>query len=125
MNAILPLQRPMRRNTIAQDASGTIFSRGALLGYPPLSTTRIVEGVFRASPLLQHFARWKTVWTLPSLWTQRTRPQGTWKLHQPQFSTAPTPITFFLQEEQEQQRTLQVCQSDCLNRGVHPSALCR
>jgi len=25
------------------------------------------------------FARSKTMWTLPSLWTQRTRPQGTWK----------------------------------------------
>jgi len=30
----------------------------------------------------------------------------------------------FLQEEKEQRRTLQVCQSDCLNRGVHPSQLC-
>ena len=31
----------------------------------------------------------------------------------------------FLQEEQEQRRTLQVCQSDCLNRGVHPTSVCQ
>jgi hypothetical protein len=37
---------------------------------------------FRASPLLPKLAQWKTVWTLPSLWTHRTRPQGTWKTAQ-------------------------------------------
>jgi hypothetical protein len=80
---------------------------------------------FRASTLLEHFARSKTVWTLPSLWTQRTRPQGTWKTAQTAVSTAPTPIMFFLEEEEkEQRRTLQVCQSDCLNGGVHPRSLC-
>src|SRR5207244_2915748 len=56
------------------------FSRGGPpLWCPPFSTTRILEVVFRASTLLEHFARCKTVWTLPSLWTQRTRPQVTWK----------------------------------------------
>src|SRR5712692_8229006 len=56
------------------------FSRGGPpLWCPPFSTMRTLEVVFRASTLLDNFAPWKTVWTLPSLWTQRTRPQVTWK----------------------------------------------
>jgi hypothetical protein len=72
----------------------------------------------------EKFVRWKTVWTLPSLWTQRTRPQVTWKTAQTAvFHSAHTDHSF-LQEEKEQRRILQVCQSDCLNRGVHPTFVC-
>jgi hypothetical protein len=55
---------------------------------------------------------------------KRTRPQATWKTAQTAvFHSAPTDHRF-LQEEREQRRTLHVCQSDCLNRGVHPTAVC-
>jgi hypothetical protein len=55
---------------------------------------------------------------------KRTRPQATWKTAQTAvFHSAPTDHRF-LQEEREQRRTLHVCQSDCLNRGVHPTRLC-
>jgi hypothetical protein len=40
MSDILPINRPVRRKNIAQDAPGTIFSRGPLLWYPLFSTTR-------------------------------------------------------------------------------------
>ena len=40
----------------------------------------------------QHRARRKSAWTLPSLWTQRTRPQGLGKPHRTRFPTAPTRI---------------------------------
>jgi hypothetical protein len=82
MSDRLPINRPMQGNKTAQDAPRTIFSRGALLWYPPFSTQRTLEGDCRASTRLANFSQWKTVWTLPSLWTHRTRPQGTWKTAQ-------------------------------------------
>ena len=89
--------------TIAQDASGTIFSGGELLWYPPLSTQRILEGDCRASTCLENFGQWKTVWTLPSLWTQRTRPQGTWKL-QNSFHSAHTDHLFYKRKKNNEER---------------------
>ena len=82
MSDVLPINRPMQGNKTAQDGPGTIFSRGALLWYPLFRPQRIREGDCRASTRLEKFGPWKTVWTLPSLWTQRTRPQGTWKTAQ-------------------------------------------
>jgi hypothetical protein len=32
---------------------------------------------------------------------------------------------YFFEEEKRNEEELQVCQSDCLNRGVHPTRLCR
>lgn len=79
MRKILPINRPMQEHNIAQDAPGTILSRGALLWYPPVSTTRNLEDAFRASTLLNvsHAGR-------------RCGRYG--KLHKPQFPTASTPI---------------------------------
>jgi len=47
MSGILPIRRLMRAKTIAQDAPGTIFSRGWLLWYPPFSSTRMLRDDFR------------------------------------------------------------------------------
>jgi hypothetical protein len=69
----------MQQNTIAQDAPGTIFSRGPLLWHPPFFDHAYRRSRFSRVNVIGHFARWKTVWTLPSLWTHRTRPQVTWK----------------------------------------------
>jgi hypothetical protein len=43
MSDRLLIIQPMRRNTIAQDAPGTIFSRGAATLVSPFSPTRILE----------------------------------------------------------------------------------
>ena len=42
-----------------------------------------------------------TAWTLPSLWTPRTRPQGLGKPRRTRFPTAPTPITMFAEKKTE------------------------
>jgi hypothetical protein len=101
------------------------FSRGgAPFWYPRFPTTRILEVVFRASTLLENFAAWKTVWTLPSVWTHRTRPQVTWKTAKSAVFHSVHTDHFFFEEEKRNEEELQVCQSDCLNRGVHPSGVC-
>jgi len=124
MSDIPPITRPMRRKKIAQDAPGTIFSTGGATLVSPVSTTRNLEAGFRASTLFENFARWKTVWTLPSLWTPRTRPQVTWKTAQTAVFHSAHTDHFFLTGKRNKRRTLQVCQSDWLNRGVHPSSVC-
>src|SRR6202158_5980319 len=97
------------------------FSRGgALPRYPPFRPTRNLEDGFRASTVFETFGRWKTVWTLPSLWTHRTRPQVTWKTAKSAvFHSAHTEHVFF-EEEKRNEEELHVCQSNCLNRGGHP-----
>ena len=108
----------------AQDAPGTIFSRGSLPRYPPFRPTRNLEDGFRASTVFETFGRWKTVWTLPSLWTHRTRPQVTWKTAKSAVFHSVHTDHSFLEEEKRNEEELHVCQSDCLNRGVHPTELC-
>jgi hypothetical protein len=88
--------RPMRRNNIAQDAPGTILSRGSLLWYPPRFDHAQPRRRFSRVNVIETFARWKTVWTL-------------WETAQTAvFHSAHTDHPF-LQEEKEQRRTLQVC----------------
>jgi hypothetical protein len=79
MSDIPLITRPMRRKTIAQDAPGTIFSRGGATRVSPRFDHAQPRRRFRASTLFETFGQRKMVWTLPSLWTQRTRPQVTWK----------------------------------------------
>ena len=67
----------------AQDAPGTIFSRGVATLVSPLFRARVSS---KQSVVLQchlnMFARSKTAWTLSSLWTHKTRPQVTLKTAQ-------------------------------------------
>jgi hypothetical protein len=100
MSDLPPITRPMRRRKIAQDAPGTIFSRGVAPQVSPVSTPRNLEDGFRASTLFDKFGRWKTVWTLPSLWTHRTRPQRLGKPHRPRLPTAPTHDRFAKRERE-------------------------
>jgi hypothetical protein len=65
----------------------------------------------------------------PSLWTQRPRPQVTWKTAKTAvFHSAHTDYFFSGNKKKSEERTtkqkLQVCQSDCLSGGVHPTSLC-
>ena len=100
-------QPPDATENTAQDAPGTIFSRGGSpLWYPPFSSTRILKGVFRVSTLLNMFERSKTMWTLSSLWTQRTRPQVTWKTAKTAvFHTVHIDHFFLAEERSTEERT--------------------
>ena len=57
----------------AQDAPGAIFSRGAATPVSPLFRHSHRPGGDHA---VDNSATLKTMWTLPPLWTHRTRPQG-------------------------------------------------
>ena len=108
--------------TIAQDARGTMFSRGVATlvspffdqAYPRRRLSRFnVIGKFRAVEDGMDAAVPVDAKNAPTRDLETTK----------QFPQRPHRSSF-LQEEKEQRRTLQVCQSDCLNRGVHPSQLC-
>jgi hypothetical protein len=57
------------------------------------------------SNLRETFGEPKTLLTLPSLWTHRTRPQGTWKL-QNSFHSANSDHLFSRLEEPEEERKI-------------------
>ena len=103
MSDMPPITRPMRRKNIAQDAPRNYFLEGIATLVSPVSTTRNFEVVFGVSTLLENVARWKTVWTLPSLWTQRTRPQVTWKtVKSAVFHSVHTDHSFFEEEKRNE-----------------------
>ena len=57
MNGDLPIARPMRRNEIAQDAPGTIFSRGVATSGIPLFRPRVCSQTIcalRGDPTITH-----------------------------------------------------------------------
>jgi len=108
--------------TIAQDARGTMFSRGVATlvslffdqAYPRRRLSRFnVIGKFRAVEDGMDAAVPVDAKNAPTRDLETTK----------QFPQRPHRSSF-LQEEKEQRRTLRVCQSDCLNRGVHPTAMC-
>jgi hypothetical protein len=90
---------------IAQDGPGTIFSKGVAPQVSPVSRTRILNGVFHAATAIDNCRTAKTLWTLPSLWTPRTRPQGTWKTAKSAvFHSAHSDHLFGDKEQNEEQR---------------------
>src|SRR5229473_2738087 len=94
----------------AQDALGTIFSRGVATLVSPFFEDAYRQGLPACLRDIDIFARSKTVWTLSSLWTQRTRPQVTLKTAQTtDFNSAHTDH-FFLQEEKNEERTTKTAQ---------------
>ena len=124
MSDMPPITRPMRRNKIGQDARETIFSRGA---------ATLVSPLFDHAHPRSRFSRVNVIGTF------RTVQDGVDAAVPVDAKNAPTSDlenckersfpqrphrSFPLQEEKEQRRALRVCQSDCLNRGVHPSQLC-
>jgi hypothetical protein len=94
MNDSLPINRPMRRNEILQDAPGTIFSRGWRLWYPLFFDHASAHR--RSSPCtvigkISNGGR-RCGRCRPCGRKERAH-KGLGKLPKPQFSTAPTPIT--------------------------------
>src|SRR5919204_1895225 len=78
------------------------FSRGGwLLGYPLLRGRVSSMRSFARQPVRQFSAATKTLLTLPSLWTQRTRPQGTWKTAKSAVFHSANSDHLFLKEEKE------------------------
>jgi hypothetical protein len=89
-----------------QDGPGSIFSRGWLLGYSPFPGPRILKSIVQLETCGKLFEGTKTLLTLPSLWTQRTRPQGTWKL-QNSFHSANSDRRFSWKKKEERRKTSQ------------------
>jgi hypothetical protein len=135
MSDILPIKQLMRRNKIAQNASGTIFSRGALLWYPPFSTTRIVEGVFALRRYWRISRSGRRCGRCRPCGRKETRPQGTSKTAQPAvFHSAHTaPVFLYKKKRNNEERckcanlivstegfTPGNCAPDCALTGVYP-----
>ena len=111
MSDILRIGRAHATRKTAQDALGTTIGTSDDLQVPPDFETRgSSRGSFVPQPLLKIFERCKTVWTLSSLWTQRTRPQGTWKTAKTAVFHSVHTDRFFLEEEEKNEEKLQVCQ---------------
>jgi hypothetical protein len=81
---------------------------------------------FRASPLLPKLAQWKTVWTLPSLWTHRTRPQGTWKTAQTAvFHSAHTDRVFLTKKKRNNEEHCKCANPIVSTEGFTPPSVPR
>ena len=120
MSDILPLTRPMRRNNIAQDAPGTIFSRGGATPVSPHFDDAQPRRRFSRVNVIRKFRAMEDgVDPAVPVDAQNASTSDLENCTNAVFHSAHTDHPF-LQEEKEQRRTLQVCPSDCLNRGVHP-----
>ena len=89
------------------------FLEGAAPSVSPFSSARIVPEVITP---LKLFATSKTMWTLPPLWTHRTRPQGFGNLAKnARFPQRPHRSSFSLKKKNEEQN-----HSDQLSTENHP-----
>jgi hypothetical protein len=117
---MLLINRPMQQNKIAQDAPGAIFSRGPLLWYAPFSTTRSSKLFFAR----QRFGNFATVEdgvdAAVPVDAQNAPTSDLENCKERSFPQRPH-RSLFLEEEKKNEEELHVCQSDCLNRGVHPT----
>jgi hypothetical protein len=90
----------------AQDAPGAIFSRGAATPVSPVFAARTGPEVITP---LKLSATSKTMWTLPPLWTHRTRPQGFGNLAKnARFPQRPHRSFFSLTKRKNDDKTTQI-----------------
>jgi hypothetical protein len=87
---------------VAQDALRSTIETSGDLRVDPISSSLMLAWVLKVSTSLTAFERLKRVWTLPSLWTHRTRPQVTWKTED-SFPQRPHP-SFFSRKKNEERR---------------------
>ena len=80
------------------------FSLGGRYLAPPFSSMNALTAMFVSHRHWTFSRRRKTVWTLPSLWTQRTRPQRLAKPQRTRFRATPTPIISFSGKEETRRR---------------------
>ena len=74
MNDILAIAPAVANTKVAQDAPGTTIVTSGDLQVHLVSNSLMRPPAFYASTVLDSLERSKRVWTLPSLWTHRTRP---------------------------------------------------
>jgi hypothetical protein len=98
--------------------------RGSLLWYPPVSTTRNLEDGFRGVNVIENFRTVEDGVDAAVPVDAKNAPTSDLENCKERSFPQRPHRSFFLQEEKERRRTLQLCQSDCLNRGVHPSSVC-
>jgi hypothetical protein len=96
----LRIAAPVATTKAAQDApQSTIATSGDLQAHP-ISSSLMLTTVFNVSTPLTAVERLQRVWTLPSLWTHRTRPQVTWKTAD-SFPQRPHPSSFPWKKKEE------------------------
>jgi len=78
------------------------FSRGGwLLWYPPLSSTPILKGIFRAGDVIDNFRATEDDVDAATPVDAQNAPTGVWKSRRErEIPTAPTSILFCLKEEE-------------------------
>ena len=113
-----PRDREDRRDPkTAQDAPGAIFSRGVATSVSPFSKPR--DSMPSMAPL-KISADAKTMWTLPPLWTHRTRPQGFGNLAKSaRFPQRPHRSSISLKKNEEQNHSDQLS-----TESDHPQRCC-
>ncbi len=94
MRDILPINRAMQENKIAQDVLGTIFSRGVATLVCPLFDHAYPQRRLSRFNVIARFRAVEDGVDADVLWTHRTRPQDLENCTNRQFSTASTPIFF-------------------------------
>ena len=92
------------KNT-AQDASGATIVTSGDLQVDPNAHSAPITSTFTVSTALTAFEQSKTVWTLTSLWTHRTRPQVTLKTAKNAVFNSAHTHQLVLRKEKEEQRT--------------------
>jgi hypothetical protein len=108
----------------AQDAPGAIFSRGAATPVSPVFAARTGPEVITP---LKLSATSKTMWTLPPLWTHRTRPQGFGNLAKnARFPQRPHRSFFSLTKRKNDDKTTQInCPPNRIKSKPHHQAFTR
>src|ERR1700737_3665536 len=95
MRGIVRIGQVDAMKQIAQDAPGTIFSRGVATLVSPFSTTRILNGVFHAPPRFDIYEWRRRCGRCRPCGRKERAHKGLGKLQRAQFSTAPTASIFF------------------------------
>jgi hypothetical protein len=104
------------RRTTAQDAPGTIFSRGWLLWYPPFSSTPILKGTFRAGHVTDNVRATEDDVDAATPMDAQNAPTGVWKSRsEREIPTAPTSIIFILKRRREEKKNEEQISSNQLS----------
>jgi hypothetical protein len=102
------------KKTTAQDAPGTIFSRGWLLWYPPFSSTPILKGTFRAGHVTDNVRATEDDVDAATPMDAQNAPTGVWKSRRErEIPTAPTSIIILKEEEKKRRTKSKSAQTNC------------
>jgi hypothetical protein len=109
------IARSMRRKT-AQDAPGTIFSRGGYSGIPPFSSTRSSKASFVPSDVIDNFPSDEDDVDAATPVDAQNAPTGVWKSRRErEIPTAPTSIHVLLERRREKKKNEEQISSNQLS----------